>query len=60
MLKKILCISKGEFTQARGLKSMKMWDSVPVENFIVPVIHLKIGLWSDVLSNLIDFIDYDV
>ena len=44
MYKKSLCLSKGELTQARGVRSMTMWDSVPVKNFIVPVLHLEIGL----------------
>ena len=39
---------------------MAMWDSVPVNNFIVPVMNIQIGLGDDVLSNLIDFIEYDV
>ena len=39
---------------------MVMWYSVPVKNFIVPVLHLQIGLGNDVLNNLIDFIDSDV
>ena len=39
---------------------MEMWDSVQVKNFIVPVLHLKIGLGKDVLNNLLDFIESDV
>ena len=31
---------------------MSMWDSVWVKNFIVPVIHIQIGIANDVLSNL--------
>ena len=60
MYKKIICLSKVEFTQARGVRSVEIWDSVPVKNLIVPVLHLQIGLGYDVLNNLIDFIDYDV
>ena len=39
---------------------MEKWDSVPVKNVIVSVLHLQIGLGNDVLNNLIDFIDSDV
>ena len=39
---------------------MAMLDSVLVNNFIVTVINIQIVLGDDVLSNLIDFIDYDV
>ena len=39
---------------------MEMWDSVSVINFIVPVLHLQIGIGNDVLNNLLDFIDSDV
>ena len=37
-----------------------MWDSVPVKNFIVPVLHLQIGIGNDVLSNLLDLVKSDV
>ena len=37
-----------------------MWDSVPVKNFIVPVLHLQIGLVNDFLINLNEFVDSDV
>ena len=47
-------------TLARGVRSIVMWDSVPVKNFIVPVLHLQIGLGNDVLNNLLDFIDYNL
>ena len=59
MYKKSLCLSIVEFTQARGVRSMAMWGSVPVNNLIVPVLHLQIGLGNDVLNKLIDFIYYD-
>ena len=39
---------------------MEMWDSVSVINFIVPVLHLQIGIGNDVLNNLLDLIDSDV
>ena len=39
---------------------MAMWYSVPVKNFIVPVLHLQIGLGNDDLNKFIDFIDSDV
>ena len=39
---------------------MEMWDSVSVKNFVVPVLHLQIGLGNDVKNNLLDFIDSDV
>ena len=31
-----------------------------MKNFLVPVIYLQIGIGNDVLTNLIDFINYDV
>ena len=40
MYKKSLYIYKGEFTYARGVRSMEMWDTVRVKNFIVPVFHI--------------------
>ena len=39
---------------------MEMWDSVPVKNFIVSVIHLQIDIGNDVLNSLLDFIDSGV
>ena len=39
---------------------MKMWGSVSAKNFIVPFIHLQIGLGNDVLSNILDFFESDV
>ena len=57
---KILFLSKRELTQARGVRSMVMWYSVPVKNFIVPVLHIQTGLVSYVLNNLLDLIDSDV
>ena len=39
---------------------MAMWDSIPMKKIIVTVLHLQIGIVNDYLSNLIDFIDYDV
>ena len=39
---------------------MVMWGSVPVNNFIVPFIHIQIGLGNYVLSNLLDFVECDV
>ena len=36
---------------------MVMWGSVPVNNFIVPVIHIQIGLGNYVLSKLLDFFE---
>ena len=58
MYKKILCLSKVELTQEIGVRSMAMWDSVPVKIFIVLVLHLQIGLGNDVLK-ILDFIDSD-
>ena len=58
--KRILSISKGELTQAIGVISIAMWDSVSVKNFIVPVLHLQIGIENDVLNNLTNLIDSDV
>ena len=60
MYKINLCLSKGELTHARGVRSMTMWESVPVKNFIVTVLHLQIGIGNDVLNELLDFIDSDV
>ena len=60
MYKKSLCIFKGEFIQTRGVRSMEIWDSVPVKNFIVSVIHLQIDIGNDVLNSLLDFIDSGV
>ena len=37
---------------------MAMWDSVLVNNFVVTVIHLQIGL--GIFFKLLDFIDSDV
>ena len=39
---------------------MEMWYSVPVKKIIVPVVHLQICIGNDILSNLLDFIDFDV
>ena len=39
---------------------MEIWDSVPMKNFIVPVLNLQIGLGNYVLNNLLGFIDSDV
>ena len=39
MYRKHICIYKGELTQAIGVISMAMWDSVPVKTFVVPVLH---------------------
>ena len=41
---KRICIYKGELTQAIWGSSMEMWDSVPVKNFVFPVLHIQIGL----------------
>ena len=60
MHNKRLCILKIELTQARGVSSMAMWDSVPVKNFILPLLHIQIGLGNDVLNRLLDLIDSDV
>ena len=57
---KILLLSKGGFTQARGVGPISMWDGVPVKNFIPPVLHLQIGLGNDILRNLLYFIDSDM
>ena len=60
MYKKSLCLSKVELTQASGVRSMAMWDSIPVKKFIVKVIHIQIGLGNNVLKKLLDFIESDV
>ena len=39
---------------------MKMWESVPLKNIAVPVMHIQIGLGNDVLRNFIYLFDYDV
>ena len=39
---------------------MAMWYSVLVKNFIVPVLHLKIGLLNAVLKNFIFWVHSDV
>ena len=38
---------------------MTMWDSIPVKNFIVPVLYFRIGLGNDFFLNL-DFIYSDM
>ena len=58
--KNSLCISKVELTQEIGVRPMAVWVSVPVKIFIVPVLHIQIGLGNDVLNDLPDFIYYDV
>ena len=58
--KKTLCLYKGEFPQEIWVSSMVMWYIVPVKNFIVPVLNIKIGLRNDVLSHLLDLIESDV
>ena len=60
MYKRILCLSKVELTQARGVRPMAMWDSVPVKNFVFPILCLQIGLVNDVLNNLLGFFNSDV
>ena len=39
---------------------MSMWYSFPEKNFIVPVLHIQIGLGTYSLKNLLYFIDSDV
>ena len=39
---------------------MAIWDIVPMENFVVPVLHLQIFLGNDILNNLLGFIESDV
>ena len=56
----IFCLSKDELPQARGVREMVMWENVPVKSFIFPVLHLQIGLWNYILSNLINLIDSGV
>ena len=58
--KQSLCLSKCKLTQAGWVRSMAIWDSVPVKNFIVPVLHIQIGLGNYFLKNLLDYIDSDV
>ena len=48
MHKKSLYLSNVELTHARGLRSMAMWDSVTVKNFIVSVINIQVGIENDV------------
>ena len=36
---------------------MAMWDSFPAKNFILPYIHIQIGIRNYVLINLIDLSD---
>ena len=36
--------------------SMSIWNSVPVKNFVVPVLNIQISLENDVLNNFIGFI----
>ena len=57
---KSLCLSKGELTHKRGVRSMVMWDSVPLKKNIVLVLHLQIGLGNYFKNNLIDLFDSDV
>ena len=38
---------------------METWDSVPVKNFIFPVLHLRIVMGNDV-KKFLDIIDSDV
>ena len=37
-----------------------MWDNVTMQNFVVPVINIQIGLGNNFLFRLLDFIDSDV
>ena len=39
---------------------MAMWESASVKDFIVPVLHLQIGLGNYVLNKLLDFIESDL
>ena len=39
---------------------MVMWGSVPVNNFIVPFIHIQIGLGNYVLIKLFGLVNYNV
>ena len=59
-VQKILYLSNSKSTQAKGVGSMAMWDSVPVKNFIVSVLHLQVGLGNYFKNNPIDFIESDV
>ena len=60
MYKKSLCLSKDKLTHEIGLRSMAMWDSVPVKKIIVPVLHPQIGLGNDVLKKLLGLIESGV
>ena len=40
-----------------GLSQLSMWDIVSGKNFIVHVIHLKIGLCNYDLRNMVDFVE---
>ena len=53
MHKESLFLSKCGLTQERDVRSMAMWDSVLVNNFVVTVIHLQIGLGIFFLNFLI-------
>ena len=39
---------------------MAIWDSVPMNNFIVPVLHIQIGRGYNILINHLDFVNSDV
>ena len=57
MYKKSLYLYKGELPQARGVWSMEMWDSFPVENFIVPILCIQIVLGGYYIRKLIVFVN---
>ena len=59
LCKKILYLSKGGLPPSTGVKSMVMWGSVSLKNFIVKVLNLQIVLGDVDLSNLF-FVDSDM
>lgn len=60
MAKKVKDMKERELSKAKGVRTHPMWDCIPISHYIVPVLHIHIGLGNDVLNHLLDIIDRDI
>lgn len=41
----------------KGVKFEPYWDFIPIENYAVPLLHIMIGVFNDVIDHFVDKVD---
>ena len=47
-------------TDRKGMKARPYWDFIPIENYIIPLLHVMIGVGNDILEHFMDQYDLNI